>query len=108
VGSALELMLAEEHQVEVMTSARGALDQLRSGAHYDVILCDLMMPELSGMDFHRELADCDPARAERIIFLTGGAFTLSAREFLDGVSNPRLSKPFKWQELRALIARQLT
>jgi hypothetical protein len=60
------------------------------------------------MDFHRELTSVDERLAQQVIFLTGGAFTLTAREFLDRVPNPRLSKPFHWPLLRALIARQLT
>jgi two-component system, cell cycle sensor histidine kinase and response regulator CckA len=108
VGAALKLVLSDEHEVRFDTSARHALKRLREGERYDVILCDLMMPELSGMDFHRELASVDAELAQQVIFLTGGAFTLSAREFLDCVPNPHLSKPFNWTQLRALIARQLT
>jgi PAS domain S-box-containing protein len=108
VGAALKLVLSDEHDVRFDTSARRALKRLSEGERFDVILCDLMMPELSGMDFHRELANVDAELAQQVIFLTGGAFTLSAREFLDRVPNPRLSKPFNWPQLRALIARQLT
>jgi PAS domain S-box-containing protein len=108
VGRALRLVLAEEHEVDVLTNARHALERLRGGERYGVILCDVMMPELSGMDFHRELTQSHPELAADIIFLTGGAFTLGAREFLDCVPNPRLSKPFKWTDLRALIGQQLT
>jgi two-component system cell cycle sensor histidine kinase/response regulator CckA len=108
VGNALKLVLAEEHEVEVLTNARLALERLRHGERFGVILCDLMMPELSGMDFHRELALSNPELAAGIIFLTGGAFTLGAREFLDRIPNPRLGKPFNWGDLRALIGRQLT
>jgi two-component system cell cycle sensor histidine kinase/response regulator CckA len=107
VGTALKLVLAEEHEVEVLTNARHALDRLRNGERFGVILCDLMMPELSGMDFHRELALSNPELAAGIIFLTGGAFTLGAREFLDRIPNPRLGKPFNWSDLRALIGHQL-
>jgi FixJ family two-component response regulator len=62
-----------------------------------------MMPEMSGMDLHRELARLAPAQAERIIFLTGGAFSPAAREFLDTVANPRLEKPVDTANLIALI-----
>lgn len=108
VGAALKLVLSDEHEVRFDTSARRALERLSGGERYDVILCDLMMPELSGMDFHRELETLDAGLAQQVIFLTGGAFTLGAREFLDRVSNPHLSKPFNWPQLRALIAQQLT
>jgi CheY-like chemotaxis protein len=107
VGNALELVLAEHYDVEVLTSAQRALDRLRDGESYAAILCDLMMPELSGMEFHRELTGSHPELAAQVIFLTGGAFTPGADAFLDGISNPRLGKPFNTRELRALIAQQL-
>jgi CheY-like chemotaxis protein len=105
VGSALRLVLSDEHDVEVTVSARVALARLQAGEAFDVVLCDLMMPELSGMDFHRELSAFLPELASQVIFLTGGAFSHGATEFLERVPNARLSKPFQWSELRALIAR---
>jgi two-component system, cell cycle sensor histidine kinase and response regulator CckA len=107
VGTALKLVLSEEHEVEVHTNARHALERLRSGERYGVILCDVMMPELSGMEFHRQLALSHPELASDVIFLTGGAFALGACEFLDRIPNPRLGKPFNWRDLRTLIGRQL-
>jgi CheY-like chemotaxis protein len=107
VGSALELALAEEHEVTVFTSARHALTQLSDGAHYDAILCDVMMPGMSGIEFHGALARSHPELAAQVIFLTGGAFTLHAREFLDRVPNPRPAKPFDWQKLMTLINQRL-
>ena len=108
VGSALRLVLSDEHEVEVTVSARAALTRVRSGERFDAILCDLMMPELSGMDFYRELSAFQPELASQVIFLTGGAFTHGATEFLERIPNPRLSKPFQWSELRTLIARVRT
>ncbi|HKP61814.1 MAG TPA: PAS domain S-box protein [Polyangiales bacterium] len=104
MGSAIELVLADEHEVEVFTSARRALAELQTGSRYDAIVCDVMMPEMSGMDFHSELACTQPELATQIIFLTGGAFTLRAREFLDRIDNPRLDKPFDSQSLRTLVS----
>jgi CheY-like chemotaxis protein/two-component sensor histidine kinase len=103
MGSAIELVLADEHEVEVYTSARRALARLHSGAGYDAIVCDVMMPEMSGADFHSELERTQPELAMQIIFLTGGAFTLRAREFLNRIPNPRLDKPFDSQSLRSLV-----
>src|SRR5690606_33269447 len=83
MANALSLVLGEDHQVEVFTSARRALARLGQGERYDAIVCDVMMPEMSGIDFHAELARAQPELATQVIFLTGGAFTLRAREFLD-------------------------
>jgi CheY-like chemotaxis protein len=68
-----------------------------------VILCDLMMPDMTGMDLHADLVRRDPRVAERMVFLTGGAFTGDARRFLDEVPNARLEKPFDVGALRAAV-----
>ena len=95
--------LSKEHEVVAITSASEALDRIRAGESFDVILCDLMMPQMTGMDLHAELRRVDPAAAERMVFMTGGAFTPAARAFLDEVPNQRLEKPFDAQHLRALV-----
>ncbi len=107
VGRAILRMLSADHEVKVVPSGKEALRDLLGGGQYDLILCDLMMPEVTGMDLHGELVRLDPAMAERMLFLTGGAFTTSAREFLERVPNPRLEKPFNAAELRALVRTQL-
>ena len=79
-----------------------------TGAHFDVIISDLMMPVKTGVEFYAELSEQAPRLLDRIIFLTGGAFTVKAREFLDRVSNPCLDKPFDTQRLRALVNERIT
>jgi CheY-like chemotaxis protein len=103
--SAIQLVLTDDHEVEAFTSAKRALARIQGGGNYHAIVCDVMMPEMSGVDFHGELVRAEPDAAAQIIFLTGGAFTLRAREFLDRVENPRLDKPFDSQSLRALVNR---
>ncbi|HEX8438075.1 ATP-binding protein [Archangium sp.] len=100
----LKLLLGMDHDVEALLEAREALARLRNGASHDVILCDLMMAEMTGMQFHEELSRVAPELARRVIFMTGGAFTQSARDFLARVPNPWLLKPFKPGELNALLA----
>jgi PAS domain S-box-containing protein len=101
-------MLTHDHDVFTIDDARVGLSRLAAGERYDVILCDLMMPHMSGMDFHRELARAYPEQAERIIFFTGGAFTPRAKEFLERVPNHRMEKPIDGQELKALISGLIT
>lgn len=103
IGTAVRRILATEHEVVTFTSAREALDRIGSGEHFDVILCDLMMPLITGIEFHKQLARTSPEQAAGIVFLTGGAFTVSARAFLDSVPNVRMEKPFQVQNLRALV-----
>jgi CheY-like chemotaxis protein len=103
VGRAVKRTLSAEHDVAVVDKATIALEMFRSGARFDVVLCDLMMPQMTGMDLHAALHELDPAQAARIIFVTGGAFTPSARAFIDSVNNHRLEKPIDVQELRAVV-----
>ncbi|NOU31896.1 MAG: response regulator, partial [Polyangiaceae bacterium] len=92
-----------EHDVTTAASASCALALFRAGRRFDVVLCDLMMPQVTGMDLHAALMQLDAAQASRVVFMTGGAFTPSARAFLDAVPNPRVEKPFDVQGLRAMI-----
>jgi signal transduction histidine kinase len=105
VGDALERALSGVANVESTTDARAVLDRLASGERWDVILCDLLMPETSGMDLYREALRVAPDAAACIVFMTAGAFTSRARAFLDGVRNPCLEKPLDLGKLRSLIAR---
>ena len=94
LARAFQRMLRSMHEVTVTLSGREALDKLQGGEKFDAILCDLLMPEMTGMDLHDEIRRQFPGLEQRIIFMTGGAFTPRAREFLNAVTNPYLSKPF--------------
>jgi PAS domain S-box-containing protein len=107
VGKALKRMLSREHEVVLLTLASEALERLRAGARYDAILCDLMMPEVSGMDLHDALAEFAPEQARRMIFVSGGAYSESARSFLERVPNVRLDKPFDERRLREALIEHL-
>ena len=104
VAEAVGLVL-EEHHVTVVFSGREALEHLRADEAYDVILCDLMMPEMTGMELYEIVAREAQEMAKRFIFMTGGAFTSRAQRFLSEVKNPRILKPFDPAELRALVVR---
>jgi signal transduction histidine kinase/ligand-binding sensor domain-containing protein/CheY-like chemotaxis protein len=101
--TALSRTLSPEHQVEAFTSARQALERLRAGERYSLILCDLMMPDMTGMELHETLAREAPGVAERMVFLTGGVFTEAARTFLNTTRQPWLEKPFEPDSLRASV-----
>ncbi|PYN41729.1 MAG: hypothetical protein DMD95_18640 [Candidatus Rokuibacteriota bacterium] len=107
VGGAIQMLLAAEHDVVVATTGSEVVQRLASGERFDIILCDLMMPGMTGMDLHEELERLEPAQATRMIFLTGGAFTPRARAFLAGVPNARLEKPFDPQGLRRFVCGRL-
>ena len=96
-------MLRAEHDVVTATDAREALARITRGERFDVIFCDLMMPVMGGMEFYAAVKALTPELLDRIVFVTGGAFTLVAREFLEGVSNLRLEKPFEMSTLKAVV-----
>lgn len=100
-------ILAMEHQVTLMASAREALAAFTAGKRFDVVLCDLMMPEMSGIELYDTLTTVAPDQIPRMIFLTGGAFTSRAQAFLERIENPRIEKPFELDTLRTLIQHTL-
>jgi CheY-like chemotaxis protein len=100
---ALRRALGTEYRVTCLSDGREALARFAAGERYDVILCDLMMPGTTGMDLHAAIDRLAPGQGQRIIFVTGGAFTPRAREFLDRVPNPRIEKPVDFQNLRVLM-----
>jgi CheY-like chemotaxis protein len=100
---AIRRVLGREHEVVTLDSAHTAVDRLATGERFDLILCDLLMPQMSGMAFYEVLRRTNVDQADRIAFLTGSAFTRTAREFLDVVPNPCIQKPFDAAELRARV-----
>lgn len=99
--------LAAHHNILTVTDARKALTMIEQGQEFDLIFCDLMMPGMTGMDFHALLEKADPKLAERVVFLTGGAFTSSARDYLNSVPNRALEKPLHPRALRSFVSKAL-
>lgn len=106
VARSLARGLGAGHQITVETRAEAALARILSARErFDVIFCDLMMPEMTGMDLHDRLAVAAPDVADRMVFLTGGAFTPRARDFLEALpATRRLAKPFDLREVRRAVA----
>jgi len=87
--------------------ARKALELLARDDTFDVILSDLMMPGMTGMDLHRELGRLDPELAAKMIFLSGGACTEEARDFLARPEVECIVKPFDLATIRGAVSRRL-
>jgi two-component system cell cycle sensor histidine kinase/response regulator CckA len=107
VGRALRLMLEEDHDVTSFTSPREALRRLLQDQDFDLVFCDLMMPELTGMDIYQVLRFNRPGYEARLVFMTGGAFTAQAKRFLAQVPNPRIEKPFNLRALQRMVQRSI-
>ena len=108
VGAVIARMLGAEHDVTAVESAQAAIALIEGGRPFDALVCDLLMPEMTGMDLYNWLRAQRPALARRVLFVSGGAFTPKARAFLRQVTNPRLEKPFEMDSLRAWLHETLS
>jgi CheY-like chemotaxis protein len=108
VARAVARSLSEEHDAELSGDARDALERIARGERYDVILCDLMMPDLTGMDFYREVVRIAPDLATRIVFMSGGIYTPRARAFVEAFPNRCIEKPPDAAKLREIVRRRPT
>ncbi len=100
---AIERLLAGEFDMVATTDPVDAVERVRTGSRFDAILCDLMMPSMSGMEVYETIRAIEPEQARRIVFMTGGAFTARALAFLASVDNARIEKPLERSSLRAAI-----
>ncbi|HEY3667531.1 MAG TPA: ATP-binding protein [Polyangiaceae bacterium] len=92
------------HEVSVATSGPEAIQKLAESGAYDVIFCDVMMPEMSGVDVYQRIRQLHPGQEHKVVFMTGGAFAEPAAHFFDSVDNPKLKKPFTGSSVRSLVA----
>jgi PAS domain S-box-containing protein len=106
IGRLIQAGLADEADVVAVNSGRQALELLQEDESFDVILSDLMMPDVTGMELHACLEANAPHLADRMVFMTGGAFTPEDRRFLDGVEGRRVPKPFSMADIRRAIQKR--
>ncbi|MCA9654689.1 MAG: response regulator [Myxococcales bacterium] len=102
---AVTRMLSVDAEVAAESTGAGALARVRAGEAFDVVLCDLLMPEMSGMELHAALEREAPELARRTLFMTGGAFTDDARAFLARDDVQWLEKPLRAKPVRRLLRR---
>jgi two-component system NtrC family sensor kinase len=107
LADALQRDLSDENEVVIESEAAKALAQLERGEFYDVLLCELMMPAMDGIDLHRRLCASHRDVADRIVFMTGEATTARIDAFFRRVPNVLLEKPVHLDGLRALIGRRV-
>jgi len=103
VRTTLERLLGQNAEVIAVRSGTAALRTLEADAGFDAVLCDIMMPDISGIDVFEETRKRDPELARRFVFMTGGAYTERVQKFRAAVDNPVLDKPFDHETLVALL-----
>jgi len=107
LAAAIVRVLSSTQEVRSVTNAKAALALFEAGERFDVVLSDLMMPDMTGMDFYEQLSRTVPEQAQKMIFMTGGAFTEQAASFVERFPKRVVSKPLDMVELRRLINQQL-
>jgi PAS domain S-box-containing protein len=106
VAHTLKVLLQGEHDLVVAESGAEALELLEREPEqnaYDAILCDLMMPGMTGMELFEVLRREHPALVNRVVFMTGGVSMMRVSEFLESVPNAKFEKPFDIAELRRTL-----
>ncbi len=103
LGQAVAEALEDDFVVTVCGSGNEAIERLETGPKPAAIVCDLMMPGMTGMELFATVKERWPELERVFVFVTGAAFSGRAREFLSGVRNPKLEKPFDTNVIRDAI-----
>ena len=102
VLASLRRLLESRYGVEVAADVDAGLEHL-AGRDYDLVLCDVMMPDGGAERLCQELEHSAPEIARRVVLVTGGATSEAARRFLAGTSQPLLEKPLDLSALAAVV-----
>ncbi len=91
------------HRVAIASGGAAALEILATDDEFDVVLCDVMMPGISGLDVFDEVRRRRPRLARRFVFMSGGVLSAEMARAVADSGRPRLAKPFTVGQLEALI-----
>ncbi len=108
VLSMLDRVLSRRHDVTLTSDGAEALALITKGRRFDLVLCDLMMPDVTGMDLFERVTEIAPDQAGAFVFLSGGAVTERGAAFLEAHADRRLDKPFQLEDLEDMIAARLS
>jgi PAS domain S-box-containing protein len=103
LAAMLGRLLAPRHDVTVAHSGHEALAHLDSGASFDAVLCDLLMPEMTGMELYERVRRSQAELASRFVFMTGAATAARVSDFVASVRNRVLEKPFEIADVLAAL-----
>jgi two-component system, cell cycle sensor histidine kinase and response regulator CckA len=107
VARTLKALLENEHDLSLAESGSEALAAISAAPEggFDVIMCDLMMPGMSGMELYETVRRDYPGLEQRMVFMTGGVSMDRARQFLATCANLTFEKPFDFERLRRTLRR---
>src|SRR5690606_17682770 len=104
LGQTIQLGLEDSMSVELETSGSRGLERLLTDESIQLVLCDISLPDLSGIDIHARLEKERPHLMKRFIVMTGGAVSNESRDFLERYEGPLLNKPFTLSQVENLVA----
>ena len=104
LGFTVKVILEEDYEVVVVDTAQKATELLSGDQRFDLVLCDLQMPVMSGMDLHEWVQHAAPHMRDRLLFMTGGACSSAAEDFLARPTVARIAKPFDSSSLLKKVA----
>jgi CheY-like chemotaxis protein len=107
VARVFKHVLGRDHEVVVVHSGQEARALLEEDDTFDLVITDVMMPGVTGIDLYRWLCEEQPRLAKQVVFVTGGSAKPEIDEFLRAVSNCKLTKPFDWKVLKDLVRGRL-
>jgi signal transduction histidine kinase len=107
IGRVVGRAFADRHDVTVVQRARDAFARFEAGERFDLVLCDLLMPSVSGPEVYAMVVERWPDILPSLVFMTGGAFTPSTAEFAAKGLTPLLQKPFRIADVQALLDARL-
>ena len=104
IGDIVRRALERRYDVDVFESAHQLLSELDDGRRYDVVLCDLYMPGMSGEEVARRLADQWPEQANSLVLMSGASTDRGGPGDVEGFDGPMLQKPFRLAVLRETVS----
>jgi CheY-like chemotaxis protein len=101
-GAIADILGLEGYEVELAKNGREALERIAARS-YDLILCDLQMPELDGAGLYRELERQQPSLLQRLAFVSGSTDVPEYASFCQRTAVTLLGKPFTMEDLLRLV-----
>ena len=96
-------IILKGHVVLGVENITAAKEILTLDADFDVIICDVMMRNGTGVDLHKWLVENSPELADRVVFITGGVFAAQVHAYFNSITNAKVDKPFDLKALRDVI-----